>query len=215
MEWLITGSILVSFLACMLIFSRIHGSPTVPLHSRQVRRRSFNFNLALAVLFLPVLILHQQVLWLVAWVFAVAVSACYAFKQPNEKQAKANFAADPVHCGRCDYDLTGNVSGVCPECGWVIPTTLPMCENAGWHMWWKQWDISHLDDWRRSLLMTSSWMLVFLGVAVWLAWKGGAGGAAILPLIMASQFAINSIRVVSYGRRARAGATPAGTSRAE
>jgi hypothetical protein len=23
----------------------------------------------------------------------------------------------PGHCGRCGYDLTGNVSGVCPECG--------------------------------------------------------------------------------------------------
>lgn len=25
-----------------------------------------------------------------------------------------------VDCGRCGYDLTGNVSGVCPECGTVI-----------------------------------------------------------------------------------------------
>ena len=24
---------------------------------------------------------------------------------------------DTRHCRRCDYDLTGNVSGVCPECG--------------------------------------------------------------------------------------------------
>ena len=27
----------------------------------------------------------------------------------------------PGHCRRCDYDLTGNVSGVCPECGTPIP----------------------------------------------------------------------------------------------
>lgn len=26
---------------------------------------------------------------------------------------------EPV-CGRCGYNLTGNVSGVCPECGWRI-----------------------------------------------------------------------------------------------
>jgi hypothetical protein len=25
--------------------------------------------------------------------------------------------AEPGRCPRCDYDLTGNVSGVCPECG--------------------------------------------------------------------------------------------------
>jgi hypothetical protein len=24
-------------------------------------------------------------------------------------------------CGRCGYDLTGNTSGVCPECGAKIP----------------------------------------------------------------------------------------------
>ncbi len=24
------------------------------------------------------------------------------------------------HCDRCDYDLTGNVSGICPECGCTV-----------------------------------------------------------------------------------------------
>jgi hypothetical protein len=28
---------------------------------------------------------------------------------------------DPSFCGRCGYDLTSNVSGVCPECGWRLP----------------------------------------------------------------------------------------------
>ena len=27
--------------------------------------------------------------------------------------------ADPM-CGSCDYNLTGNVSGICPECGWKL-----------------------------------------------------------------------------------------------
>lgn len=26
------------------------------------------------------------------------------------------------HCHQCGYDLTGNVSGICPECGTPIPT---------------------------------------------------------------------------------------------
>ena len=26
----------------------------------------------------------------------------------------------PGHCQKCGYDLTGNVSGVCPECGTPI-----------------------------------------------------------------------------------------------
>ncbi len=28
----------------------------------------------------------------------------------------------PGICHKCGYDLTGNISGVCPECGQVIPT---------------------------------------------------------------------------------------------
>ena len=27
----------------------------------------------------------------------------------------------PVVCGQCGYNLKGNVSGRCPECGWFIP----------------------------------------------------------------------------------------------
>lgn len=27
-------------------------------------------------------------------------------------------------CGICEYNLTGNVSGICPECGWKIPRRL-------------------------------------------------------------------------------------------
>jgi predicted RNA-binding Zn-ribbon protein involved in translation (DUF1610 family) len=30
----------------------------------------------------------------------------------------------PGHCQTCGYDLTGNVSGVCPECGKPIPNDL-------------------------------------------------------------------------------------------
>ncbi len=30
--------------------------------------------------------------------------------------------APPGHCRRCGYDLTGNVSGRCPECGASVPS---------------------------------------------------------------------------------------------
>ena len=31
----------------------------------------------------------------------------------------------PGHCHTCEYDLTGNVSGVCPECGTIISGEKP------------------------------------------------------------------------------------------
>ncbi len=33
----------------------------------------------------------------------------------------------PGHCNHCGYNLTGNVSGVCPECGTALPGS---AENA-------------------------------------------------------------------------------------
>jgi hypothetical protein len=35
------------------------------------------------------------------------------------KFARADHVRQSNHCGGCNYDLTGNVSGVCPECGMV------------------------------------------------------------------------------------------------
>ena len=36
----------------------------------------------------------------------------------------------PGRCRRCDYDLTGNVSGICPECGLEIPKPPTLSEPA-------------------------------------------------------------------------------------
>lgn len=37
-------------------------------------------------------------------------------------QAKVwRLSASLLPCPKCDYDLTGNVSGICPECGTLIP----------------------------------------------------------------------------------------------
>ncbi|GMU22163.1 MAG: hypothetical protein AMXMBFR13_22510 [Phycisphaerae bacterium] len=33
-------------------------------------------------------------------------------------------------CGTCRYDLTANVSGVCPECGTPVPSSQPASSNA-------------------------------------------------------------------------------------
>jgi len=35
----------------------------------------------------------------------------------------------PGHCRKCDYDLHGNVSGVCPECGTPTGTSATATQN--------------------------------------------------------------------------------------
>jgi hypothetical protein len=47
--------------------------------------------------------------------FVVAWVSGLSFLKPRRPK-------DPDHCQRCDYDLTGNVSGVCPECGTKVTT---------------------------------------------------------------------------------------------
>ncbi|MCO6438475.1 MAG: hypothetical protein J5J06_15400 [Phycisphaerae bacterium] len=37
----------------------------------------------------------------------------------------------PGHCRKCRYDLTGNTSGVCPECGTPIPPGFLSSKSGG------------------------------------------------------------------------------------
>jgi uncharacterized paraquat-inducible protein A len=39
----------------------------------------------------------------------------------SEKHYQRLYEREPGFCSRCGYNLTGNVSGVCPECGWKLP----------------------------------------------------------------------------------------------
>jgi len=45
------------------------------------------------------------------YLIAIAISRIWSFRRRDEK-----------HCVSCRYDLTGNVSGVCPECGSTVRT---------------------------------------------------------------------------------------------
>lgn len=59
-----------------------------------------------------------------------------------------NYIHEPSLCGRCEYNLTGNVSGICPECGWRIPKDVKeiALQDYWWQQWWKWWPVDHLDS---------------------------------------------------------------------
>ena len=57
---------------------------------------------------------------LLAFVPLILLSAYMAFRPRTAREDLQNWVCDTRHCGRCGYDLTGNVSGICPECGKVI-----------------------------------------------------------------------------------------------
>jgi hypothetical protein len=53
--------------------------------------------------------------WAVALLaFTVSVWTWLAYRRRRDRDR-------PGHCNACGYDLKGNVSGVCPECGAAIP----------------------------------------------------------------------------------------------
>jgi hypothetical protein len=49
------------------------------------------------------------------WMFVIAFGAAPAVRL--RRSARARRLARRGHCPRCAYDLTGDLSGVCPECG--------------------------------------------------------------------------------------------------
>jgi hypothetical protein len=51
-------------------------------------------------------------LWMPFLIFAIPTTALTAFLWWFDRRR-----IPPGHCQRCRYDLTGNVSGACPECG--------------------------------------------------------------------------------------------------
>ena len=58
---------------------------------------------------------------LIAVGFAAAWVAWFALERPGiqaiEKNTERQGRREKGLCEQCGYDLTGNVSGVCPECG--------------------------------------------------------------------------------------------------
>lgn len=123
-------------------------------------------------------------------------------RTPPPHEAIQNFAVDRGHCGKCEYDLTGNTSGVCPECGWTIPGGELDVDSPGWAIWWRKWDIHHLRNWRRTLAALIWAVMSFVAVGAAMAVYFGIG-AAMLMMLMVANFGVNIVRVIGYARRSR------------
>ncbi len=125
------------------------------------------------------------------------------FRKPNEKEIVINYAMDPAHCGRCGYDLTGNTTGVCPECGWRILAPDLKWERQWEIMWFRPWRITYLHDWCWSLFGWTLSTLVWLTLAIRMVWSP-VTVLAIVPALLVVYSMLHVIRVIDYGRRERA-----------
>ncbi len=124
------------------------------------------------------------------------------FAAPTQREIAENYIMDRGHCGRCGYDLTGNVSGICPECGWRIPGPEVKRERSWELLWFRPWRISHLHDWRANLQECVCAAVVFLiwtGLAAW--WVGWA--YCVPPALILIYVIVHGVRIIDYGRRQR------------
>ena len=122
-------------------------------------------------------------------------------EQFSDAEAAANYATDRQHCGQCEYDLTGNQSGVCPECGWRIPQQFPIVDDRElWTVWWRPWRIEHLRNWRKTLWETVLFTVMFAGGSALVTFLGNPLGGVVLGLL-GLVFLVHVGRVVAYGRR--------------
>ncbi|HOW17482.1 MAG TPA: hypothetical protein PLC79_00480 [Phycisphaerae bacterium] len=171
-------------------------SPDPDRRRRLDRWTFYSFGLACCWL-IPYWVAHRE--WFSAGCFGFALlSIAYtAFRRPTEQDYRRHFALHPGRCGRCGYDLTGNVTGVCPECGWAIPSSPVACERPDWPVWWHGWRIDHLDNWKRALWQMVLFALAFGALAVWFLVSGNP--AAIFPAFMCLHFVLNTLRVIDYG----------------
>jgi hypothetical protein len=64
--------------------------------------------------------LNMPSLGFLAWVFGLAASP------PMIRRLRTRFRRKEGHCPRCAYDLTGNTSGICPECGRPVSSLHPL-----------------------------------------------------------------------------------------
>ncbi|HSW45745.1 MAG TPA: hypothetical protein VLM89_09250 [Phycisphaerae bacterium] len=139
---------------------------------------------------------HLSVYVAITLLFGYAV-----FRPVTDYDDRQNWVCNPRYCGRCEYDLTGNVSGKCPECGTPIPPSADNIQKPWLGAWWLQWRIDHLDNWRRSLALMVFYTITFAVLTILIAIEGSPFAViAVVPGLISVSMTINCIRILKYRR---------------
>jgi hypothetical protein len=216
-SWLLLGVFVGVFLTLQvagLIINRRIGRSLSPRVVRKRYRWVILNQLTTVGMVACLLVFHRPIEWQMALLFGVIVLSTaplvwLMLRRQTEDEAQRNFAHDTRHCGRCEYDLTGNVSGICLECGWAIPKTPMRLQSPDWARWWRKWEIEYLENWPRTLRMVKLSVVMFGAIAVgllvfWIYWPESWLFVLLVSLpmwLMAGHMLILSIRVATYGRK--------------
>ena len=103
-----------------------------------------------------------EVAWLVViphWFVCALTGILPAIWLRRYRRARRLRSDGMPHCAQCDYNLTGNVSGICPECGTPIPADVVRRPPD---MKRRLFDILAAGSLAMCLMMT--------GISIWFAW---------------------------------------------
>jgi hypothetical protein len=128
------------------------------------------------------------------------LSGWSAFRPWRDDELNRQYTSEPGRCPKCEYDLTGNVSGVCPECAWQIPAQPMRIDSPGWAFWWRQWRIDSLENWKRTCWQVAFIAILCFGVAAWFWAKIHQPAMSLFACLMGTHMLVNLIRVAQYAR---------------
>lgn len=185
-----------------------------PRSQRQhLRNRLLWFSLPICVLVVGLATTNQHLgrhpvpTWAFLCMMLVPISVGLSFlhacrREYSDSEALANHTKDPLHCGRCEYDLTGNVSGICPECGWQIPDPANPPKHETPLTVWSAFDrIDYLDNWRKSLRQAAGSAAAFATLAIVMAVWILSPIVVVMSGFMCIACSVRTIRILAYRLR--------------
>ncbi len=106
---------------------------------------------------------------------ALVLAAWFGFRPIRERDLRVMYLLRPRYCPQCDYDLTGNTSGRCPECGWTLPIYGSRDERPDWPIRGfaeARWKIDYLENPRRTVFYEAAKLAgVCLLAVAWLVFS--------------------------------------------
>lgn len=197
-------------IASILIVVIIRQSQRSPRKRQMFFRRLFWFELVVWYVISCFALMHRAYWLLALFTLIFLNSARLTFRKSNEKDFLQNFVDNPRHCGQCGYDLTGNVSGICPECGWKIPDENLITEDDSWAKWWNKWEIGYLEQPKKQLRFHEAMAFVSIANVIFVLLSTPNhpyfGYTLFLIALFALLFincAINTVRILAYIKKHR------------
>ncbi|MBK8269309.1 MAG: hypothetical protein IPK83_13780 [Planctomycetes bacterium] len=120
-------------------------------------------------------------MWLFVFPFLTAIMVVLGFLSALIAAAFRPGRRNPESCPICKYNIRGNTSGICPECGVALPAVELRGFNPSLMSRMNAWCRKHATPWH-PLLLAPMFFIFGCGVPGWTDW-GGVFLGCVFPLV--------------------------------